>query len=256
MDGTLFRGDLRISQAVQSAISAAQRAGIRVVLATGRMPSAAAPFVSLLRLDGPQIYYNGALVSDPAGETLFHLPVDSSVAQNVVAYARQARMHVNAYVGDTIYVERLSPEAEFTRQLNRVDPVVVADLQSFLVRAPTKMVIVRLPSVESGLVTALSKQFEGSLSVSSSVPQYCEMVNPSVDKGKALRALAERLGVPTEETAAIGDGDNDMTLLQAAGLSFAMGNGTDRLKALATRVVGTVEEDGVAEAIDWILNRQ
>jgi Cof subfamily protein (haloacid dehalogenase superfamily) len=250
MDGTLFRGDLKISERVQEAIATAQRAGVHVVLATGRMPAAAAPFVHLLGLSGPQIYYNGALVSTPDGETLFHLPVETTIARGVVVYARASHMHLNAYIGDTIYVERLTPEAEFTRQLNRVDPVVVDDLEAFLEHAPTKMVIVRLPTVEPGLIPALSTRFDGKLSVSSSVPQYCEMINPAVDKGKALHALARRLGLSPGEVAAIGDGDNDITLLRAAGVSFAMGNATERLKAQATHVVGSVEEDGVAEAIE------
>jgi len=250
MDGTLFRSDLKISPRVQEAIFLAQQAGVHVVLATGRMPAATRAFVEELRLGGPQIYYNGALVSTPKGETLFHVPIEASVARTVVTYARTQRMHVNAYVGDTIYVDRLTPEAEFTRQLNRVDPVPVGDLISFLEQAPTKMVIVRLPMVEAGLIPRLAADFDGKLSVSSSVPQYCEMINPAVDKGRALRALAERLGFEMDEVAAIGDGDNDATLLQAAGVSFAMGNATPRLKSLASHVVGSVEQDGVAEAIE------
>lgn len=253
MDGTLFRSDLKISRRVQEAISAAQHAGVHVVLATGRMPAAARPFVDLLHLDGPQIYYNGALVSTPRGEQLFHLPVPTPVAQGVVEYARQSSMHVNAYVGDAIYVDRLTPEAEFTRQLNRVDPVPVGDLVAFLERPPTKLVIVRLPRVEDGLIPRLACAFDGRVSVSSSVPQYCEMINPDVDKGKALRALADHFGLALKEVAAIGDGDNDLTLLKAAGVSYAMGNGTERLKSLATHVVGTVEEDGVAQAIEQML---
>ncbi len=253
MDGTLFRSDLKISPGVQQAIATAQQAGIHLVLATGRMPAAARPFVDLLHLSGPQIYYNGALVSTPQGEQIFHLPVQTDVARRVVEYARQSTMHVNAYVGDEIYVDRLTPEAEFTRQLNRVNPVPVGDLIPFLERAPTKLVIVRLPKVEEGLISRLAADFNGSVSVSSSVPQYCEMINPGVDKGKALRSLAERLGLSMDEVAAIGDGDNDLTLLEAAGLSFAMGNGTERLKARASRLVGSVEEDGVAQAIEQIL---
>ena len=250
MDGTLFRRDLKISQRVQDAIAAAQRAGVTIALATGRMPAAAKPFVDMLDLAGPQIYYNGALVQTTDGETLFSLPVDSPVAQSVVRFSRAASMHLNAYVGDTIYVERLSAEAEFTRTLNRVNPVVVPDLEEFLVQAPTKLVIVRLPSVEDGLIPQLRAEFNDRLSVSSSVPQYCEMVNPKVDKGQALLAVAARLGIPISEVGAIGDGDNDLTLLQTAGVAFAMGNATSRVKSVADHVVGSVEEDGVAEAIE------
>lgn len=254
LDGTLFTGNLEISARVREAIATAQREGVQVILATGRMPAAAKPVIDLLGLEGPQIFYNGALVSDTSGETYFHLPVEPKVAQRVVAYTRASALHLNAYVGDTIYVERLDEEAEFTRKLNRVDPVLVGDLAAFLERAPTKLVVVRLPVVEDGLIPRLRQEFEGAVTVSSSVRQYCEMVNPAVDKGRALTALAERLGLSTNEVAAIGDGDNDATLLRAAGVSFAMGNGTPVLKALATHVVGSVEEDGAAEAIQRILS--
>jgi Cof subfamily protein (haloacid dehalogenase superfamily) len=250
MDGTLFRQDLRISARVREAIAEAQRQGVLVVLATGRMPAAAREFVELLGLTGPQIFANGSLVRTVGGEVLFHLPVEAAVARRVVEIARAREMHVNVYVGDEIYVQRLTPEAEFTHQLNRILPTVVPDLAAFVATAPTKLVIVRLPVVEPGLVPELQETFRGQLLVSSSVPQYCEMVNHLVDKGAALARLAQALDLATDQVAAIGDGDNDLTLLCAAGLPIAMGNATPGLKALATHVVGTVEEDGVAEAIE------
>src|SRR5262249_16013009 len=114
----------------------------------------------------------------------------------------------------------------------------------------------RLPQVEEGLLPRLQQDFRGELLIFSSVPQYCEMVNPRVDKGRALTSLIERLGIPVDAVAAIGDGDNDMTLLEAAGLPIAMGNGTPRLKAIGRDIVGSVEEDGVAQAIDRIVLRQ
>jgi hydroxymethylpyrimidine pyrophosphatase-like HAD family hydrolase len=112
------------------------------------------------------------------------------------------------------------------------------------------MVVVRLPLVDAGLLSEIAVAFQDRLLVSSSVPQYVEMVNPQVDKGRALNYLATQLGLQRGQVAAIGDADNDLTLLGAAGLPIAMGNGTARLKALARHVVGTVEHDGVAEAID------
>lgn len=251
MDGTLFRGDLVISNVVRAAIARARAANVSVVLATGRMPAAARPFVKLLDLSGPQIYANGALVQDTDGEIIFHLAIDSTVAERAVTYCEAHSLHVNAYVGDSFYVARIGPEAEFTQKLNQIDPVEVPDLRTFVAQhSPTKLVVVRLPVVEGGLLASLQEEFRGDLFVSSSVPQYCEMINSLVDKGRALVALAATMGLTRDEIAAIGDGDNDLTLLAAAGFPIAMGNGTSRLKAIAHEIVGTVEEDGVAQAID------
>jgi len=250
MDGTLFRQDLVISERVQRAIAAAQQAGVIVALATGRMPAAARAFVEMLALSGPQIYSNGALVQTPSGEVLHHRPIDPTIAPRVVSYGRERGVHVNAYLGDDVYVERMGPEAEFTRMLNRLNPRLVPDLAVFVEQGPTKMVLVRLPEAGPALVSEVQAAFPNQVTAFSSVKQYCEIIHPDADKGKALRALAERLNISMDQVAAIGDGDNDLTLLGAAGLPLAMGNGTTRLKAIARHVVGSVEEDGVAEAIE------
>jgi Cof subfamily protein (haloacid dehalogenase superfamily) len=251
MDGTIFRQDLVISARVQDAIARAQRAGVLVILATGRMPAATRSFVTMLGLTGPQIYANGALVQTVAGEVVSHLPIEAAVARDIVTYTSDRGFHVNAYVGEDVYVSRLGPEAEFTRMLNRINPVVVDDIGAFVqTHEPTKMVIVRLPAVEAGLLVEVQIAFRDRSLVFSSVPQYIEMVNPLVDKGRALKNLANLLGIGLDRVAAIGDGDNDFTLLSAAGLPIAMGNGTARLKSIARHVVGSVEQDGVAEAID------
>lgn len=250
MDGTLFREDLHVADAVRQAIAEAQAAGVLVALATGRMPAAARDFVRMLALHGPQIFSNGGLVVTTDGEVLLDVPVETATAREIIAYTRANNLHLNVYIGDDILVDRLTPEADFTRQLNRIQPTAVPDLVERVATPPTKLVVVRLPRVEAGLIPRLRGAFGDRVRISSSVPQYVEMVNPLVDKGRALRLLADRLGIPIGATAAIGDGDNDATLLGAAGLPIAMGNATPRLKELARHVVGTVEENGVAEAIE------
>jgi hypothetical protein len=86
--------------------------------------------------------------------------------------------------------------------------------------------------------------------VTRSLPEFVEVLDPAVNKGAALRFVAARLGVPIEQTAAIGDSWNDALLLAAAGFGIAMGSAPSELRAAADAVVSDLEHDGVAEAIE------
>jgi hydroxymethylpyrimidine pyrophosphatase-like HAD family hydrolase len=86
--------------------------------------------------------------------------------------------------------------------------------------------------------------------VTRSYPEFVEILNPRVDKGEALRFVAARLGVAMDDVVAIGDSWNDAPLLEAAGFGIAMGSAPDELRRVAKAVVGDVETDGVAEALE------
>ena len=92
------------------------------------------------------------------------------------------------------------------------------------------------------------------IAASSSLPNNVELNDAESDKGKALLCLAEKLGIPRESTVAFGDGLNDITMLLAAGTGIAMENADDEVKAIADRVAGHCDDDGVARMISELLN--
>lgn len=80
-------------------------------------------------------------------------------------------------------------------------------------------------------------------------PAFCDINNSSADKANGIRAIAQQLGIDISETMAFGDGGNDISMLKAAGTSVAMGNALDKVKASATYVTTSVDEDGIANAL-------
>ena len=86
--------------------------------------------------------------------------------------------------------------------------------------------------------------------VTSSARHNIELNAPAANKGAALRALAEALEIPRERVMAVGDGLNDRTLLEAAGLAVAMGNAHPAIKAIADYVTDDCDHDGAAKAIE------
>ena len=80
-----------------------------------------------------------------------------------------------------------------------------------------------------------------------------EVLAEGVDKGRALRLLGEEWGISPEETAAIGDSDNDLAMLRAVGCPVAMGNASDGVKAVCALVTESNDEDGAAKAIDRLV---
>lgn len=243
--------DLVVRPAVREAIAALRERGVIVVLATGRMYVSSRPFALTLGLTAPLICYQGAMIRELHGSQriLRHRPVPLRLAREVARFARERDLTMLVYHDDRVYTARATDEAAYYAALNRVALTDVGDLTGFLTRRPTKIVFVTGPNGARTVAAELAERWSGVAQVVQSNDRFAELTARGVSKGSALRALARQFGIRRAEIVAIGDHDNDRSLLASAGFGVAMGNAVPELKAIADLVAPSVSEDGVAWAI-------
>jgi Cof subfamily protein (haloacid dehalogenase superfamily) len=259
LDGTLIGRDLVISQRVRDSVARMQAAGIRGCLVTGRMYRAAVPFARELDLEAPIVCYQGAAVIDPVtDEVLRHSALGNAVVRELIAATEADGMHLQLYRNDEYYTQARNRFSDLYAALAKTEPVVVPSLRdTFAYSDATKAVVVADPPDAERYARKLREQLASKAYVTRSLPEFVEVLDPSVDKGDALAFVAGRLGVRMENVVAIGDSWNDAPLLRAAGFGVAMGSAPDELREIAAAVVGDVAHDGVAEAIDaYVLGRK
>lgn len=254
IDGTLITSEQHISPRTKAAIAKAKEQGVVFAIATGRMFRSALPFAEELGLDLPIIAYNGALVQNPrTHEVYVHYPIPLTVAKEIARRAKEEGLHLNAYIDDEVYVERITPEAEVYMQLSQY-PVrpVGCPLDQFMTKPPTRLTLISLGNDARlrRFAAQVQEDLQERLYVLPFAPDYLELLHPAVSKGNALLKLAERLGILPEEVVAVGDGCNDMEMVQRAGLGVAMANADPALKEVADFITSSNDEDGVAEVIE------
>ena len=257
LDGTLIGESPEISPRSAHAVREAAKLGVKVTLATGRMYRAARPYAEQLGIATPLICYQGAQIREPvSGEIISETGIDRETALEVLRYSRENGYHVNAFAGDELYMAELTPEGRFYSERANVEPNIVGDLSEWLDRDVLKLVLITDEPTTLKIIYELSERFGERLYVTRSFPNYAETISPYASKGKALKYLAKRLDIALENVMAIGDDLNDIDMVAAAGLGVAMRNSAPDVLSNAQFVTGTVDEDGVATAIErFILDR-
>ncbi len=252
LDDTLLGTDLKISERNQAAIRKAVAMGVKVMLASGRMVRSMKPYATALELDVPLIAYNGAIIQEAvSGETLYHNPVPSGLAAELVPLFRSRKIHLNAYLDDRLYMEQLTEWGRKYAANAGVTPYPVDDLIPLLQKsAPHKMLGLAEADEIAGIQQFLQQKFGGQLIFVCSKPSYLEILAPGVSKGNALQEVSKMWGLKPEEVMAIGDAPNDISMVEWAGTGVAIGNAVPELKKVAKLVVADHDHDGVAEAIE------
>lgn len=252
LDGTVVEPRRPVRPAVVAAVERAMAAGVRVTIVTGRMYVGARPFARALGLSGPIVCYQGAVIADAqSGRFEREVPLPGAVARKIYEVAAPFGYHVQFYRDDKFYVENDNEYARLYARTSGTDAIVVPSLlEAFAQYDSTKVNIVTEPARAAEACELMQRTVGGEAYVTRSNPEFVEMLSPSCNKGAAVRLIAERYGIPMERVVAIGDSYNDLPFLEAAGFAIAMGSAPDELKALADAVVGDVEHDGVAEAIE------
>lgn len=253
LDGTLMGEDAIISPKVKDAVLQAMEKGVKFTIATGRAFGSTCPFAQELRVNAPLICYQGGLIKDHlSGQVICEQSLPLPLAQKVIRFTQQRGLYLNVYMDDgRAYTERVSPEASYYTAVAKEAIYPVGDMLAFLDCDPMKFIIVLSnDGATESLIAELEALFAGRMRFVRSYPKFVEGIPLSVSKGHALARLADHLGISLEETIGIGDNDNDLELVERAGLGVAMGNASPVVKAAADYIAPPIDKDGVAEVIE------
>ncbi|WP_440117368.1 Cof-type HAD-IIB family hydrolase [Paenibacillus sp. QZ-Y1] len=275
LDGTLLNLDSQISPENAAAIARAQQEGLKVTIATGRVYS---DVVAISREGGistPVIGSNGATIHDANGERLFHLPLDRETAASVMQWLEDHHCYYEASTQQGIYAP-ISSHETMLAEMDRILGTSPGEDVERLIRAVKKhydkkdyhrVISHQDIPAEAYIYNIMAfsmnpeqlregREYFGSRSdvamVVSSEHNF-EMQHPEVSKGNALTKLAAHMNIDMEDTVAIGDNFNDVSMLKMAGLGIAMGNAVAEIQGLAKAVTLTNVEHGVAYAIQCVL---
>ncbi|HYX13813.1 MAG TPA: Cof-type HAD-IIB family hydrolase [Nostoc sp.] len=261
IDGTIAGHSNTISEPVKQAIIAAQARGIQVAIATGRMYRSALRFHQDIGSTLPLMAYQGAWIQDPITQKIHrHWAVSREIAHQLLDYFEQPELRsllsVHFYINDQLYVREVTRETQIYAERSDITPIAVGDLRQALRNEPTKILaLCDDTDVIDKLLGNLRRQYTpAELYLTTSVATFFEATNASVNKGTAVRYLAEELlGLELANVMAIGDNFNDIEMLEYVGLGVAMGNAPAGVQAIAQWVAPSVEEDGAAVAIEKFL---
>ena len=252
LDGTLLKDDKSLSKRNIETIGTAITNGITVIIATARPPRATEDIYNRLNLRTPTINYNGSLVYAPRQKQVIkHHPLSGELA---AALATAARRHspsclLSAEILDKWYTDLVDNRLPTETSLH-FEPDFLGGVEKFIHQPITKLQFL-LPEAELNLLMAyLIEKFGDAIATAVSDSYLLQIMQKGVSKGVALSELAGDYGFAKDEILAFGDAPNDLPLFEAAGISLAVANAWDEVKAGATGIVPSNNEDGVAVGIE------
>lgn len=252
IDHTTLTDDHRLLPRVIEAVERATRSGILVIPATARPPQGLR-VISDLGLIGPVVCFNGAwtgtLEGDQVSSIQSHL-MDAIEAAKVIAAGEQLGLNPCWFTSDCMYTLYQGSLVERERRATGITAKTVG-LHELAHHETLKVLLLESPGHSA---SGLAEEFP-SLSFCYSGKALVEVVDQGVSKQKSLAHLAQQYGVDASEVAMIGDSENDIEAIQWAGLGIAMGNAVPGVMAVADMVVGTNEEAGLAQALNYIVDR-
>lgn len=272
MDGTLLNASQEVSEENKLAIEAARKQGIDFLVATGRSYHDLRYVLDKVGIRCPAICLNGAEIRDAEGNVEFGIGLEAVVAEKVAYVLDNADMYYELYTSNGTYTTNYEKGIQAVMDIYRTanPSIEVSKLRQRVEKRFKKRLIKIVDdfddvfgsedittykffgfSKDQSLLVEVSKRLEqiNGITVTTSGRQNIEITHKNAKKGNALKRYTEKRGISLEETMALGDNYNDLSMLEMVGHSVAMGNAEKEIKDTCRYVTGLNTEDGVAEAI-------
>jgi len=253
LDGTLLTDEKKISEKTKMTLFKAKEAGHQVMIATGRPFRASQLYYNELFLTTPIVNFNGALIHHPknTGWNTIHSPIDISVVHDVVdSVDKYQYENLIAEVMDDGFIH--NEDHRMMDIFNMGEPnVTIGNLRGSLNTDPTSLLIhaeeanvqiIRdhLASVHAELID--HRRWGAPFHI-------IEIVRKGLNKAVGISHIAKEMNIPRDRIIAFGDEDNDLEMLEYAGVGVAMSNGIDQLKNIANEITLSNNEDGIAKLL-------
>jgi 5-amino-6-(5-phospho-D-ribitylamino)uracil phosphatase len=267
IDGTLVNSRDELSDPTRDALIRAGRAGIQVVLATGRRYSRSLHLVEPLGIDVPLVTASGALVKEPrTHRTLYVAEFDSALLRQTLQTVKRCGFE------PVVCADTFSQGFDFFIARQTVESVELSEyleVNEGLGRVLPNLVLAPPDGVFTGFAMGTREEMlELERVLGNELPQrlythvlrspkytgfMCEWSPAGATKWSAIRRLAQEWGIDHAEICAVGDDVNDIPMIRAAGLGVAMGNALPDVKTVADRIAPSQADDGLVKVVSWLL---
>ncbi len=252
IDGTLVGHSKVLAPRTKAAIAALGDRGVGFTVTTARPPVGLRSIIAMLNLRSPAAAVNGGALVAPDLGISEQKWLGPNAARRAVELLRQQGLDPWLFTDEAWYIRDAAGDhvGLETRTIGQ-DPTVVEEFAPALYDHVLKVIGASEDHAHLADCEKLLQRDLGDRAIATrSQAYYLDVTSPLAHKGEAVRTLSKALGVPVSAILTIGDGTNDIPMLEVAGFSVAMGNASDEVKAAAHAVTADVDQDGFALAIE------
>lgn len=256
LDGTLLTDDKKISDRNKEILTKAKNQGVKVVICTGRPLISIHGYLDRLDLrdagDFSITFNGGAVQKNDTGEELLACPLSLEEVQKMAKIMTELDLPLDIISNDTcINIPTSKSRKSIYQSINPILKYVTieaADLDKETIF--NKMVVAADVDYLDEQLKSLPKEAYAEFNIMKSRDNLLEIIRPDVSKANGIDLLAKELGIKQSEVMALGDEENDESMIAYAGMGVVMANGNEELKKIAQFVTKSNEEDGVAYAVE------
>lgn len=259
MDYTLVMPGVDVSSKNREAIKALHERGIAFTIATGRTSFLVGKYADELNITVPCITSNGGALYDPIENTdVYSDDLDDNAVKEIIDIAYSRHYDFVGYATEAVYFAPYSKRKFFFEDYNKNTPerlqAKMADFTEEMIKTKSYPKFNKLLVLGADDETVAELKARDDVDAVFSAVDFLDIMNPGSSKGNGLVTLAKRLGIDIANTFAIGDNDNDLSMIESAGHGIAMGNSTKLILDAAEYITSECKEDGFAKAVfDYII---